>query len=174
MTSATASFSQNTTNMAISSSSTTSFSSSSTDSKMDSTTTASDHGAYDYDVVILGAGMSGLCQLYHLQTLGLSVKVFDDAADVGGTWFWNRYPGCRFDSESESYSFSFSQELLDEWYWKEHFSSQPENLKYCQYVAKKFDLYKHIQFNTRVSSAYWQEESRTWKLTAAKSGEETA
>lgn len=140
---------------------------------MDSTTTASDHGAYDYDVVILGAGMSGLCQLYHLQTLGLSVKVFDDAADVGGTWFWNRYPGCRFDSESESYSFSFSQELLDEWYWKEHFSSQPENLKYCQYVAKEFDLYKHIQFNTRVSSAYWQEESRTWKLTAAKSGEET-
>jgi cation diffusion facilitator CzcD-associated flavoprotein CzcO len=76
--------------------------------------------------------MSGLCQLYHLRNLGLSVKVYDDATDVGGTWFWNRYPGCRFDSESETYGYSFSQELLDEWHWKEHFSGQPENLKYCR------------------------------------------
>jgi cation diffusion facilitator CzcD-associated flavoprotein CzcO len=115
--------------------------------------------------------MSGLCQLYHLRNLGLSVKVYDDATDVGGTWFWNRYPGCRFDSESETYGYSFSQELLDEWYWKEHFSSQPENLKYCQYVASKFDMYKAIQFSTRVSSAHWQEESRSWKI-ATEAGEE--
>lgn len=119
----------------------------------------------DYDVILVGAGMSGLCQLYHLRNLGLSVKVFDDATDVGGTWFWNRYPGCRFDSESETYGYSFSQELLDEWHWKEHFSSQPENLKYCQYVANKFDMYRYIQFSTRVSSAHWQEESRIWKIT---------
>jgi cation diffusion facilitator CzcD-associated flavoprotein CzcO len=143
-----------------------------TRNRIDGPTPRPDPEGYDYDVVVLGAGMSGLCQLYHLQRLGLSVKAFDDAADVGGTWYWNRYPGCRFDSESESYSFSFSQELLDEWYWKEHFSSQPENLKYCQYVAKKFELYKFIQFNTRISSAHWQEGSRTWKLTAAKSGEQ--
>jgi cation diffusion facilitator CzcD-associated flavoprotein CzcO len=136
-------------------------------SSADGATSASSVDAIDYDVIIVGAGMSGLCQLYHLRNLGLSVKVYDDAADVGGTWFWNRYPGCRFDSESETYAYSFSQELLDEWHWKEHFSSQPENLKYCQYVANKFDVYKHIQFSTRVSSAHWQEESRTWKLTTA-------
>jgi cation diffusion facilitator CzcD-associated flavoprotein CzcO len=140
-------------------------------SSADAPTSASSVANIDYDVVLVGAGMSGLCQLYHLRNLGLSVKVYDDATDVGGTWFWNRYPGCRFDSESETYGYSFSQELLDEWYWKEHFSSQPENLKYCQYVASKFDMYKAIQFSTRVSSAHWQEESRSWKI-ATEAGEE--
>jgi cation diffusion facilitator CzcD-associated flavoprotein CzcO len=122
----------------------------------------------DYDVILVGSGVSGLCQLYHLRNLGLSVKVYDDAGDVGGTWYWNRYPGCRFDSESETYIHSFSQDLLDEWKWTEHFSSQPENLMYCQYVAKKFDMYKNIQFGTRVSSAHWQEEHSTWQITTDK------
>lgn len=129
---------------------------------------------FDYDVILIGAGVSGLCQLYHLRKLGFTVKVFEDASDVGGTWYWNRYPGCRFDSESETYSFSFSQEVLDEWDWKEHFSGQPENLKYCQFVAKKFDLYRDIQFSTRVTGAYWQEESRTWRIVTDKGDEVTS
>jgi cation diffusion facilitator CzcD-associated flavoprotein CzcO len=109
-----------------------------------------------------------------LRNLGLSVKVYDDAGDVGGTWYWNRYPGCRFDSESETYIHSFSKDLLEDWTWKEHFSSQPENLKYCQYVAKKFDMYKDIQFSTRIISAHWQEESRAWKITTDKAEQVTS
>ncbi|KAK5046117.1 hypothetical protein LTR84_008574 [Exophiala bonariae] len=136
-------------------------------------TPASEVESFDYDVILIGAGISGLCQLYHLRKLGFTTKVFEDAADVGGTWFWNRYPGCRFDSESETYSFSFSQEVLDEWRWTEHFSSQPETLKYCQYVAKKFDLCKDTQFNTRVTGAYWQEESRTWRIVTDNGDEVT-
>ena len=140
-------------------------SNSSSSSSVDASTSVSSVENIDYDAILIGAGMSGLCQLYHIRNLGMKVKVFDDASDVGGTWFWNRYPGCRFDSESETYAFSFSRELLDEWHWREHFSSQPENLKYCQYVANKFDMYKDIQFDTRVSSAHWQEDSRSWKIT---------
>jgi cation diffusion facilitator CzcD-associated flavoprotein CzcO len=149
-------------------------SSTSSASLTDGTTPPSDLESFDYDVILIGAGVSGLCQLYHLRNLGFTVKAFEDASDVGGTWYWNRYPGCRFDSESETYSFSFSQEVLDEWHWKEHFSGQPENLKYCQYVAKKFDLYKDIQFSTRVTGAYWQEASRTWKIVTDKGDEVTS
>ena len=82
-----------------------------------------------YDAVIIGAGISGMYQLYRLKNLGLSVKVFEAGSDVGGTWYWNRYPGCRFDSESYSYCYSFSEEVLDEWSWSEHFSAQPETLR---------------------------------------------
>ena len=94
----------------------------------------------NFDAVIIGAGIAGLYQLYRLRELGMTVRVFEAGSDVGGTWYWNRYPGCRFDSESYSYGYSFSKELLEEWEWKEHFSGQPENLKYAQYVADKFDL----------------------------------
>ena len=91
----------------------------------------------DYDAIIIGAGISGLYQLHLLRKLGMKVRVFETGTGVGGTWYWNRYPGARFDSESYSYGYSFSQELLDEWHWTEHFSPQPQTLKYLNFVADK-------------------------------------
>jgi cation diffusion facilitator CzcD-associated flavoprotein CzcO len=117
-----------------------------------------------FDVIIIGAGLTGLYQLYRIRQLGLSVRVFEDGAGVGGTWYWNRYPGARFDSESVSYGYSFSEELLQEWDWKEHFSGQPENERYLNYVADKFDLRRDIQFNTRVASAVYDEEENRWQI----------
>src|ERR1700716_3769334 len=93
-----------------------------------------------YDAIIIGAGVTGLYQLYRLLKLGLSARILEDGGGVGGTWYCNRYPGARFDSESYSYAYSFSEELLQEWDWKEHFSGQPENERYLNYVADKFDL----------------------------------
>ncbi len=110
-----------------------------------------------FDAIIIGAGVTGLYQLYRLRELGLSVRLYDDGSGVGGTWFWNRYPGCRFDSESETYAYSFSEELLQEWEWKEHFSGQPENEKYLNYVADKFNLRPNIQLNSKVVSAVYDE-----------------
>ncbi|MCY4387082.1 MAG: NAD(P)/FAD-dependent oxidoreductase [Desulfurellaceae bacterium] len=117
-----------------------------------------------YDAVVIGAGVSGLYQLYRLRELGLSVRCYEDGGDVGGTWYWNRYPGCRFDSESETYGYSWSDELLQEWDWKEHYSGQPENEKYLNYVADKFDLRKDIQFNARVESAVYNEKTNRWEI----------
>jgi cation diffusion facilitator CzcD-associated flavoprotein CzcO len=97
-----------------------------------------------YDVIIIGAGISGMYQLHLLRGLGLSVHVFEAGTNVGGTWYWNRYPGARFDSESYSYGYSFSQELLQEWNWSEHFAAQPETLRYLNHVADKFDLRRDI------------------------------
>ncbi len=94
----------------------------------------------------------------------MRVRVFEDGTGVGGTWYWNRYPGARFDSESYSYGFSFSQELLDEWHWTEHFSPQPQTLKYLNFVADKFDLRRDIQFSSRVTAAHWHEETRSWEV----------
>jgi cation diffusion facilitator CzcD-associated flavoprotein CzcO len=119
----------------------------------------------DYDAVVIGAGISGMYQLYRLRELGMKVKVFEAGTGVGGTWYWNRYPGARFDSESYSYSYSFSKELLDEWNWSEHFSAQPETLRYLNHVADRFDLRRDIQFSTRVSAAHYQEDSRSWQVT---------
>ena len=99
-----------------------------------------------FDAIIIGAGISGMYQLYRLRELGLHVRVFETGDDVGGTWYWNRYPGARFDSESYSYGYSFSEELLQEWDWQEHFSAQPETLRYLNYFADKFDLRKDIEF----------------------------
>src|SRR3954462_4826405 len=87
----------------------------------------------DYDAIIIGAGISGLYQLYRLRELGLRVRVLEAGSGVGGTWYWNRYPGARFDSESYSYGYSFSQELLEEWSWSEHFAPQPETLRYLNF-----------------------------------------
>ena len=100
----------------------------------------------DFDAVVIGAGVSGLYQLYSLRELGLRVRAFEAGTGVGGTWYWNRYPGARFDSESWTYGYSFSQELLDEWDWDEHFAAQPETERYLNYVADKFDLRRDIQF----------------------------
>ncbi len=117
-----------------------------------------------YDAIVIGAGVSGLYQLYKLREMGLSVRAFEDASGVGGTWYWNRYPGCRFDSESETYGYSWSEELLQEWDWKEHFSGQPENERYLNFVADKFNLRPHIQLNSRVSSAVYDEDAQRWEV----------
>ena len=106
-----------------------------------------------FDVIIIGAGVTGLYSLYRLREFGFSVRAFEEGGGVGGTWFWNRYPGCRFDSESYSYGYSFSEELLQEWDWKERYSGQPENERYLNYVADKFDLRRHIRLNSLVASA---------------------
>jgi cation diffusion facilitator CzcD-associated flavoprotein CzcO len=119
----------------------------------------------DFDAVIIGAGISGLYQLLKLRELGLRVKVFETGTGVGGTWYWNRYPGARFDSESWSYGYSFSKELLQEWDWTEHFSPQPETLNYLNFVADKFDLRRDIQFRSRVTAADYRKATRSWDLT---------
>src|SRR6202161_2327221 len=102
------------------------------------TPTADKKSVEQFDAIIIGAGVTGLYQLYRLRELGISVRLYDDGAGVGGTWFWNRYPGARFDSESYTYGYSFSPELLQEWDWSEHFAGQPETLRYLNHVADKF------------------------------------
>ena len=120
--------------------------------------------ALDYDAIIIGAGISGMYQLLRLRELGMRVRVLEAGTGVGGTWYWNRYPGARFDSESYSYQYSFSKELLNEWNWSEHFAGQPETLRYLNHVADKFDLRKDIQFRSRVKSACYQEDQRSWRV----------
>ena len=117
-----------------------------------------------FDAIIIGAGLTGLYTLYRLRQLGLSIRIFEEGGGVGGTWYWNRYPGCRFDSESYTYGFSFSQELLQEWDWKEYYSGQPENERYLNYVADKFDLRRDIQFNSRVASAIYDKRENLWQV----------
>jgi cation diffusion facilitator CzcD-associated flavoprotein CzcO len=117
-----------------------------------------------FDAIIIGAGVTGLYALYRLRELGLSVQAFEDGGGVGGTWYWNRYPGCRFDSESYTYGYSFSEALLQEWDWKELYSGQPENERYLNYVADKFDLRQHIRFNSRVVSAVFDEDENLWQV----------
>jgi cation diffusion facilitator CzcD-associated flavoprotein CzcO len=117
-----------------------------------------------YDAIVIGAGVSGLYQLHRLRELGMSVHVFEAGSDVGGTWYWNRYPGARFDSESYSYGYSFSPELLAEWDWTEHFSPQPETLRYLQHVADRFDLRRDITFEARVRAARWADLEREWTV----------
>src|SRR6516225_4355076 len=118
----------------------------------------------DFDAIVIGAGVTGLYQLYKLRELGLHVRVFETGSAVGGTWYWNRYPGARFDSESWTYGYSFSRELLDEWDWEEHFAGQPETERYLNRVADKFDLRRDIQFNSRVTAARYQEDTRSWEV----------
>jgi len=119
---------------------------------------------HNYDVVVLGAGVSGIYQIKRLTELDISAVVLEADDDLGGTWYRNRYPGARFDSESYTYGYSFSQELLDEWHWKERFSAQPENLRYLNHVADKFDLRQHMRFNSRVNTMTWDDEQRVWQL----------
>jgi cation diffusion facilitator CzcD-associated flavoprotein CzcO len=119
----------------------------------------------DFEAVVIGAGVSGLYQLQKLRELGFKARVFEAGTGVGGTWYWNRYPGARFDSESWTYGYSFSPELLEEWDWEEHFAAQPETERYLNHVADKFDLRRDIQFKSRVTAAHYQEDTRTWLLT---------
>ena len=117
-----------------------------------------------YEVIVIGAGVAGIYQIKRLADLGVDALVLDAAADLGGTWYWNRYPGARFDSESYTYGYSFSRELLDEWHWKERFSGQPENLRYLNYVADKFDLRKYMRFDCKVEAARFDEARDLWLL----------
>ena len=128
------------------------------------TTTTRSQDVETYDAIVIGAGVSGLYQLYRLREVGLKVRCVEDGDGVGGTWYWNRYPGCRFDSESETYGYSFSKELLQEWDWKEHYSGQPENERYLNYVADKFDLRRDIQFNSHVTSVIYDERANRWEI----------
>src|SRR5262249_6189271 len=116
-----------------------------------------------YDVIVIGAGMAGMYQLYKLRQLDLRVRVFEAGGDVGATWYWTRYPGARFDSESWSYGYSFSEAVLKEWNWSEHFSAQPETLRYCSFVADKFDLRRDIDFNARIKAARFDEGTNAWE-----------
>jgi len=118
----------------------------------------------DYDVIVIGAGISGLYQLYKLREQGFRARVFEAGTGVGGTWYWNRYPGARFDSESYSYGYSFSQELLDEWDWTEHFAPQPETERYLNYMTDKFGLRRDIQFSARVASAVFDDTGDCWDI----------
>lgn len=116
------------------------------------------------EVTIIGAGLSGMYALYRLRGLGFKVRVYEAGDGVGGTWYWNRYPGARLDSESWSYGFSFSKDVLKEWDWKEHFSSQPENLRYCEFLADKLDLRRDITFGARASAANWDDVAGEWEV----------
>ncbi|MDG2024563.1 MAG: NAD(P)/FAD-dependent oxidoreductase [Actinomycetota bacterium] len=128
----------------------------------------------DYEVIVVGAGVAGIYQIKRLKDMGITATVLEADPDLGGTWYNNRYPGARFDSESYTYGYSFSQELLDEWDWKEMFSAQPENLEYLNFVADKFDLRQHMQFNCRVQSAIFDEDRQVWKVTVSDGRELTS
>ncbi|MDH4364451.1 MAG: NAD(P)/FAD-dependent oxidoreductase [Acidimicrobiia bacterium] len=123
-----------------------------------------DGAALDAEVIIIGAGVTGIYQLYRLRELGYSVKLVEAGTNVGGTWYWNRYPGARFDSESYSYGYFFNQEILGEWKWKEHFAGQAETEAYLNYVTDKLDLRDLMQFRTRIASITFDEPTATWTL----------
>ena len=118
----------------------------------------------DVDVVVVGAGFSGLYLLHRLRTLGFTTRVFDSAGDVGGTWYWNRYPGARCDIPTTDYTFSFDPELERDWTWSEKYATQPEILSYLQFVADRYDLRRDITFSTRVTSAAWDESAARWRV----------
>ena len=117
-----------------------------------------------YDAIIIGAGISGMYQLHKLREQELSVKVYEAGTGVGGTWYWNKYPGCRFDSESYTYGYSWSDEVLQEWNWTERFAPQPETERYLNFVADKFDFRKDIQFNSNVTKATFDEVKHQWEV----------
>ncbi|MFM9941791.1 MAG: flavin-containing monooxygenase [Hyphomicrobiaceae bacterium] len=118
----------------------------------------------DPDVIVVGAGVGGLYALYKLRRQGLNVRVFEAGDNVGGTWYWNRYPGCRCDVESMEYSYSFSNDLQQEWVWPERYGTQPEILRYVNHVADRFDLRRDITFKTRVKSATFEPKSARWTI----------
>jgi cyclohexanone monooxygenase len=131
-------------------------------------------GSESYDVVVVGAGFAGMYMLHKLRGQGLSARVYEQGGDVGGTWYWNRYPGARCDVESMQYSYSFSDELQQEWDWSERYAPQPEILKYANHVADRFKLRSDIQLNTRVDRADFDEAANTWQVTISDGNTVTA
>ena len=120
------------------------------------------------DVIIVGAGVAGLYAIHKLRGLGFEVKAFEAGDGVGGTWYWNRYPGCRCDVESLEYSFSFDPELEQDWHWPERYGNQGEILEYVNHVADRFDLRRNIQFKTRVISAQFEDKTGLWTVKTDK------
>ena len=127
-----------------------------------------------YDVVVVGAGFAGMYMLHRLRGLGLSVRVYEQGGDVGGTWYWNRYPGARCDVESMQYSYSFSDELQQEWDWSERYAPQPEILKYANHVADRFKLRSDIALNNRVARAAFDASANSWSVTTSDGNTVTA
>jgi len=127
-----------------------------------------------HDVVIIGAGFSGMYQLIRLRELGFDVRVVERGSDVGGTWYWNRYPGARCDIESIEYSYSFDEQLQQEWDWSERYAAQPELLAYAQHVAERHDLRPHISFDTEVTRMEWDEAATRWVVSTADGSSLTA
>jgi cyclohexanone monooxygenase len=127
-----------------------------------------------FDAIVVGAGVGGLYALYRLRGMGLKVRCFEAGSGVGGTWFWNRYPGCRCDVESMEYSYSFSNDLQQEWKWPERYGTQPEILRYVNHVADRFDLRPYIQLSTRVKSAVFDGTTNQWAITTDKGEVATA
>ena len=117
-----------------------------------------------FDAIVVGAGFAGMYMLIKLRELGFTSRVIEAGTDVGGTWYWNRYPGARCDVESLDYQYSFSEELQREWNWSERYATQPEILRYAGFVADKFDLRRDIQFRTRVTSARWDDDTARWTI----------
>ena len=134
---------------------------------MSASPSASLTSAAHYDVVVVGAGFAGMYMLHRLRGLGFSARVFEQGSGVGGTWYWNRYPGARCDVESMQYSYSFSEELQQEWDWSERYAPQPEILRYANHVADRFNLRPDIQFDTRVDAAAFDETSKLWSVTTS-------
>ena len=127
-----------------------------------------------YNAVIVGAGFAGMYMLYKLRELGMTAKIYEAGGDVGGTWYWNRYPGARCDVPSLQYSYQFSEELQQEWQWPEKYSTQPEILRYANHVADRFDLRKDIQFNTRVKDVIFDESTNRWTVETDRGDRVTA
>src|SRR4029077_10259439 len=125
------------------------------------------HLVTDVDVLVVGAGITGIYQLHRALEEGFSALLVDAGDGVGGTWHWNRYPGARFDSESYTYGYFFSQELFDEWEWEEHFAGQPEIERYLEHVIDRFDLRRHMRLGARVTAAEFDAASATWTVTTA-------
>jgi cation diffusion facilitator CzcD-associated flavoprotein CzcO/acetyl esterase/lipase len=138
------------------------------------TTNGSPGTDVDVDVAVAGAGFAGMYLIHRLRGLGFTVQGFEKAADVGGTWYWNRYPGARCDVESLDYSYSFDPELEDEWQWSEKYATQPEILRYADHVATKHDLRKHFRFETGIATARWEEDASRWRLVTTDGDELTA
>ena len=122
----------------------------------------------DVDVLVVGAGITGIYQLFRAREAGFSALLLEAGDGVGGTWFWNRYPGARFDSESYTYAYLFSKELFDEWRWQEHFAEQPEIERYLNHVVDRFDLRRHMRFDARVTSAVYDDSSGTWTVATSR------
>jgi cation diffusion facilitator CzcD-associated flavoprotein CzcO len=127
--------------------------------------------AADVDVLVVGAGITGIYQLYRAREAGFSAQLLEAGRGVGGTWYWNRYPGARFDSESYTYAYLFSRELFQEWEWREHFAEQPEIERYLNHVVDRFDLRRHMRFGARVTSAVYDESSGLWAVTDSSGAE---
>lgn len=123
--------------------------------------------ARHFDAIVIGAGVAGLYQLHRLREMGMNVRAYETGSNVGGTWYWNRYPGARFDSQAEIYQYWFSEELYKSWQPSERFPAQEETERWLNYVADKLDLKKDIRFNTRIASAHYDEAQDIWRLTTA-------